>query len=119
MRVPQWCKPACWGAVAGAVAIMIVGFSWGGWTTGSTAQRMARERADAAVVAVLTPFCVAGFLQQPDAAGQLAALQKTASAWSQSQVVLKGGWATLAGSQEPNYAVARACAAALTKPQPS
>ena len=115
MPVPQWVKPACWGAVVGAVGMMILGFSWGGWTTGSTAQRMARERADAAVVTVLTPFCVANFMQQSDAAVQLAELQQTASLYSQSQVVVKGGWATLEGSKEPNYAVARACAEALTK----
>ena len=115
MRVPQWVKSACWGAVLGAVVIMIVGFSWWGWTAESTAERMARERADAAVVAVLTPFCVANFLQQPDAAGQLADLQKTSSSYSQSQVLVKGGWATLEGSKEPNYAVARACAEALAK----
>jgi hypothetical protein len=115
MQVPQWVKPAWWGAVAGAVAIMIVGFSWWGWTTGSTAQRLARERADAAVVTVLTPFCVANFMQQPDAAVKLADLQKTSSSFSQSQLVVKGGWATLDGSKEPNYAVARACAEALTK----
>jgi hypothetical protein len=117
MHVPQWVKPACWGAVVGAIVMMIVGFSWGGWTTGSTAQRLARERADAAVVTVLTPFCVANFLQQPDAAGKLSELQKTSSAYGQSQVVLKGGWATLAGSTEPNYHVARACAEALTQPK--
>jgi hypothetical protein len=115
MRVPQWCKPAFWGAVAGAVAIMIVGFSWWGWTIRSTAQSMARARADAAVVAVLTPFCVANFLQQPDAAVKLAELQKTSSSYSQSQVVVKGGWATLDGSKEPNYGVARACAEALAE----
>jgi pimeloyl-ACP methyl ester carboxylesterase len=117
MQVPPWVKPACWGAVAGAVTIMIVGFSWGGWTTGSTAQRLASERADAAVVAALTPFCVANFLQQPDAAVKLADLQKTSSSYSQSQVLVKGGWATLEGSKEPNYAVARACAEALTTPK--
>jgi hypothetical protein len=116
MQVPQWVKPAWWGAVAGAVAIMIVGFSWWGWTTGSTAQRLARERADAAVVTVLTPFCVANFLQQPDAAVKLADFQKTSS-YSQSQVLVKGGWATLDDSKEPNYAVARACAEVLTKPK--
>jgi hypothetical protein len=117
MQVPQWVKPAWWGAVVGAVVIMIVGFSWWGWTTASTAQSMARERADAAVVTVLTPFCVTGFMQQPDAAVKLAELQQIASSYTQSQVVLKGGWATLDGSKEPNYAVARACAEVLTKPK--
>ena len=65
MRVPQWVKPAVWGGVVGAAAIMIIGFSWWGWTLGSTAERMARERAEAAVTTALTPLCVANFLAQP------------------------------------------------------
>jgi len=116
MRVPQWCKPACWGAVLGAVAIMIVGFSWWGWTLGSTAQRMAQERAQAAVVTTLTPLCVASFMQQPDAAVKLAEFQQISS-WQQSSFIEKGGWATIDGNSTPNSAVARACADALTKPK--
>ena len=114
MPVPQWLKPACWGAVVGAVAIMIIGFSWWGWTLGSTAETMAWERADAAVTVALTPICVANFLQQPDATAQLVAFQKIA-AWQQNQLVEKGGWATAPGSTTPNSAVARACADQLTR----
>ena len=32
-----WLKPGIWGAVVGSILTMIVGFSWGGWTTSSTA----------------------------------------------------------------------------------
>ena len=38
------------GAAAGAVATMFVGFYWGGWSLGSTADKMAKERSDLAVV---------------------------------------------------------------------
>ena len=31
-------KPALWGAAAGAIALAIVGFNWGGWVTGGTAE---------------------------------------------------------------------------------
>ena len=86
MRVPQWVKPGIWGGIIGAVAIMIVGFSWWGWTLGSTAESMAKEQADAAVVALLTPICVESFLKQPDAMMKLTEFQKTAS-WQQSQMV--------------------------------
>jgi len=44
------------GAIAGAVVAMIVGFNWGGWTLGSTVEKMAKERADTAVVAALAPI---------------------------------------------------------------
>jgi hypothetical protein len=34
------------GAAVGAVATMIVGFNWGGWLLGSTADKMAKEQSD-------------------------------------------------------------------------
>ena len=46
------------GAAAGAVATMIVGFNWGGWTLGSTVDKLLKERGDASVVAALVPICV-------------------------------------------------------------
>ena len=43
------------GAAAGAVATMFVGFYWGGWSLRSTADKMAKERSELAVVAALAP----------------------------------------------------------------
>jgi hypothetical protein len=114
MRVPQWVKPAVWGAVVGAVGIMIIGFSWGGWVLDSTATSMAREQSQAAVVAVLTPMCVEKFLTQPEATVKLTELQNTAS-WNQKPLIEKGGWATVPGSTTPNSAVASACLEQLRK----
>jgi hypothetical protein len=112
MHVPQWLKPACWGIVVGALGIMILGFAWGGWVLGSTAERMAKDRADGAVTAVLVPLCVERFMGQAEAAAKLAEFQNTGS-WQQSQLIAKGGWATAAGSTDPNVAVARVCAQQL------
>jgi Mg/Co/Ni transporter MgtE len=56
------------GAVLGAVATMVIGFDWGGWTLASTASQMADDRASAAVVAVLAPIYVDKFQRQDDAA---------------------------------------------------
>jgi hypothetical protein len=114
MHVPQWVKPAFWGVVVGALGIMMIGFSWWGWMLGSTAERMASERAGAAVSDVLVPICVAKFMGQADATAKLAEFQKGTS-WQQSQVIEKGGWATATGSTSPNAAVARACAQHLAK----
>jgi hypothetical protein len=114
MQVPQWVKPGVWGAVIGAVALMIIGFSWWGWTLSSTAEHMATERASAAVVALLTPICVDSFMKQPDAMAKLAEFRQTA-AWRQTEFVEKGGWATASGSTAPHSAVARACAEQLVK----
>jgi hypothetical protein len=112
MKVPQWCKPACWGAVVGAVGIMIIGFSWWGWVLGSTAESMAKARADGAVTALLVPICVEKFMAQADATVKLAEFQRSMS-WQQSQLIEKGGWATATGSKDPNSAVARMCAQQL------
>jgi hypothetical protein len=112
MNIPQWCKPAFWGIAIGAVGIMILGFAWWGWVLGSTAERMANERAGTAVTAILVPICVERFMGQTDAAAKLTAFQKTAS-WQQSQLIEKGGWATMAGNKDPNTAVARMCAQQL------
>ena len=113
VRVP-WFKPAAWGVVVSAIGIMIIGFTWFGWTLGSTAERMAVERSNSALVAVLTPSCVAGFMQQPSAAAKLAEFQKIDS-WRQREFIEAGGWATPRGGKEPNSGVATACAEELAK----
>ena len=112
MKIPTWCKPAFWGVVGGAMGIMILGFAWGGWVLGSTAESMAKARADEAVTAILVPICVEKFMGQAEAAVKLAEFQRSAS-WQHSQLIEKGGWATVAGSKEPNKAVARMCAQQL------
>jgi hypothetical protein len=114
MQVPQWLKPGVWGVVIGALGVMIIGFGWLGWTLGSTAETLAQERANTALVAAFTPICVEKFMMQPDASGKLTEFQKT-STWRQQEFVEKGGWATLPGSKEPNTKVAGACAGQLTK----
>jgi hypothetical protein len=68
------------------------------------------------VTAVLVPICVEKFMGQADAAAKLTAFQKAVS-WQQSQLIEQGGWATAAGSTDPNAAVARACAQQLANRQ--
>jgi hypothetical protein len=101
------------GIAIGTVASMVIGFSWGGWVTGSTANRLAADQADTAVVAALTPICVAKFLQNSDAKANLATLQKISLNWEQGDYLEKGGWATLPGATSPDYHLARACAEKL------
>ncbi len=103
------------GIAIGAVGSMVIGFSWGGWVTGGTANKLAADRADAAVVTVLTPICVAKFLQDGDAKANLVVLQKISSNWEQGQYLEKGGWATRPGATSSDYELARACAAKLVE----
>ena len=108
--------PGIWGAVIGAAAISVVGFSSFGWTLGSTAERMAKEQAQNAVVAVLAPICVEKFQHQTDAATKLIEFKKVSSSWDRRSFIEKGGWATTAGTGAPNTAVATACAERLVGP---
>ena len=101
------------GIAIGAVASMVIGFYWGGWVTGGTADKIADERANTAVLAALTPICVEKFLQNSDAKANLAVLQKISSNWEQGQYLEKGGWATQPGATSPDYHLARACAEKL------
>ena len=109
--IPVGTKPAMWGIAAGAIALAVLGFGWGGWTTGGKAEASARIRADDAVVVALAPVCVDRFQRAADASTNLLELKK-ADAWSRGTFVEKGGWATMPGTQTPERvtAVARACA---------
>ena len=93
----------------------IVGLWVLGWTLGSSAERIARDRADIAVVDALTPVCVAKFEAQADAAARLTELKKISASWDQQSFIEKGGWATPPGSAAPNSDVATACAEELGK----
>ena len=116
MKLPAETKPILWGIAGGAVALAIVGFTWGGWVTGSKAEATASQRANAAVVGVLAPVCVEKFNLAGDASANLVALKKVDS-WSQGGFIEKGGWAKIAGSIPPDQvsAVAKACALLLAE----
>jgi hypothetical protein len=110
-----WAKPGIWGAVIGSILTMIVGFSWGGWTTSSTANVAAMKRADTAVTAVLVPICLAQEKVDGTKGEKLGALKAMTSSYEQTEFVMKAGWATFPGNADPNRDVAEACASALLK----
>ena len=72
------------GAAVGAVATIFVGFSWGGWSLGSTADKMAKEQSERAVVAALSPVCADKFRALPDAEAKTIALSKV-EAWKRGE----------------------------------
>jgi hypothetical protein len=111
MQMPEWIKPAAWGAVGGAVAIAIIGFSADWVVTSGTAAEMAEMQSDEAVLAALTPVCVAQFQTEAGDARltHMAALQEE-SRWQQGDYIEEHGWATMPGTEEANDEVAKACA---------
>ena len=115
-KLPSQTKPVFWGMVAGAIALSIVGFNWGGWMTGGAAEQFARTSADEAVVLALTPICVDQFQKSAGVTANLVALKEITSTWDQRKYVGEGGWATMPGSTaEPNRKVLAACADELNK----
>lgn len=110
-KIPEWLAPAAWGAAGGAVAVVIVGLSAGWVVTSGAASEMAEQRSEKAVLAALTPVCVAQFRAQTSQQRQtqLAALEDE-STWQQGDFVAEHGWATMPGAEKANDEVADACA---------
>ena len=101
------------GAAVGAIAAIVVGFNWGGWTLGSTVDKKVKDAEQASIVRVLAPICVARFQRAADAGANLEALKK-ADSWKRDEIIEKAGWTIFAGS-EPDRKVAEACANLLSK----
>jgi alpha/beta superfamily hydrolase len=115
MNISPNVKPALWGAAGGAVALAILGFTWGGWVTGSTATTMADKQATIEVAKVLAPICFSQFNQQPTAPAKLVELKGLTSTYDQASFIEKSGAATMPGSDKMVKGVSQACAALLTK----
>ena len=83
-----------WLLVASAILTIVVGFVWGGWTTGAAAQKMAAETAKDAVVERLASICITQFDQDPGREPKLEELRK-ASSYQKRTFVEDQGWATM------------------------
>ncbi len=107
-------KPVLLGAVGGGIVLAVIGFAWGGWVTGGTAQEMAEELAHKAVVARLEPICVEQFNQDSEKDQKLKELKEEDS-WKRDDYVEKQGWATMPGEKEADSKVAGKCAELLVE----
>ena len=105
-------KVVFWFAVAAVVLTLIVGFNWGGWVTGGSAQAMAVQSGTDAVVQRLAPICVYQFNQDPEKDQKLTELKDT-STYQRRAYVEDQGWATMPGEEEPDSKVADECAKRL------
>ncbi|HUA50749.1 MAG TPA: hypothetical protein VMB81_01220 [Candidatus Sulfotelmatobacter sp.] len=101
-----------WSCAGCAVATMIVGFTWGGWVTGGTAEKMASTAADAARTDLAATMCVSRFMGGPDVTAQLTAL-KASNEWSRDDVLDKAGWTTPPGIDKPIQGAGGLCATRL------
>ena len=101
------------GAAAGAIATLVLGFQWGGWTLGSTADKRVKDAEQASDVRVLAPICADKFQRSADASANLEALKK-ADSWKRDELIEKAGWTKFPGS-EPDRRVAEACVTLLSQ----
>ncbi len=101
-------KFGVWGLIFGAVIAMIIGFAWGGWTTGGTTQKISDE----AVLASQAAICVAQFMKETDHKEKLKELGELDS-WKRSEFIEKGGWDKMPGQEMAGYSVSRPCAEGL------
>jgi hypothetical protein len=103
------------GAAVGAVTTIFVGFFWGGWSLGSTADKMAKARSDLAVVTALAPVCADKFRALPDAEARKIALSKVDS-WKRRDE-FPDALVTLPGESYPSSALVDACSTLLLAPK--
>lgn len=112
MTFPEWTKPGLYGALVGAAGVCLLGFTLGGWTTGSSAREMAEKLATDEVTLAMVPVCLSMSAADPERIAKLAAL-KEASAYGRSRALMDTGWATPPGSETPSRDLADACIAGL------
>ena len=115
MQTPTWLKPAIMGAIVGGVVTMTVGFNYGGWYLGSSAETLAQKQSTAAVTAALVPVCVSQSQADPEGVTKLKAFGAIKSTYEQRDFVMKAGWATMPTADTPNQDLASACADVLAK----
>lgn len=108
MTFPTWTKPTLYGAIIGAIAVTVVGFNWGGWSTGSTAEKMAKNLASEEVTKAMIPVCLNRSTADPERVAKLATINQ-ATRYKRRDAVMDTGWATLPGTEKPNRDLAEAC----------
>src|SRR4051794_35394826 len=97
-----------WSCAGCAVATIVVGFTWGGWTTGGTARSTAQEAALGSRNELAAAVCVDRFKAAGDAPAQLVAL-KALGSWDRGPFVEKGGWAAMPVGAGNTDRAARLC----------
>lgn len=104
-----------WACAACIAGTLILGFTWGGWVTGSTAGKMASTAALGARAELAAAVCAQRFAEAPDAKAKLASL-KEASSYQRSDIIEKAGWVTMIDSGKPVEGAAVLCVQQLMNP---
>ena len=101
-------------AAGGAIVLAIIGFAWGGWVTGNTAQQMAATAAENSVANRLATICVEQHNQDPEKDQKLKTMMKK-NAWERGEYIRAQGWATMPGEKDPDRKTSSKCAELISK----
>jgi hypothetical protein len=102
-----------WSCAASVIATIVIGFAWGGWVTGRTAEEMAGTAAEDARHQLVASVCVDRFMTASDAGARLTELKGLSSSYRQGEFIEEGTWAIVPGSDEASDAAAELCAEQL------
>jgi hypothetical protein len=105
-----------WACAASVALTVLVGFKWGGWVTGGTAQEMAEIDAANARAELVVASCIVRFGKAADVSTRLAKLKKTDS-WMRGTYMEKAGWVTPLGATAPVPDAGERCAEQLLNPK--
>ena len=94
------------GIAIGVVTTLVIGFSWGGWVTGTKAKSMTSAAETSGQMSVLVPLCVAQFMATDGAVAKIKITQ-----YGHDDVVRE--FVKKVVNTQMDYSFARACAAAV------
>ena len=107
-----------WACLASVGATMAVGFTWGGWMMGSSAEYATSTAVSEARMDLLASVCVDRFGGAENASGRLADLRKIGE-WERRDVIRNGGWINVNNIASPtDGAAATLCVERLMAAQP-
>jgi hypothetical protein len=106
-------KLGLWSGLGGAIVATYIGFNFGGWVTGGSAEAMAKETAATAVSERLGAICVAQ-LNRDAAKSQKIKEMQGKDPWDKGKFIETQSWAIMPGADKPESGVADACAKLLS-----
>jgi hypothetical protein len=108
--------PSLWTGAAGMAVGAFVLAQVFGFMSPSTANKLAAEKSDSAVVAALAPGCAADFRSLPDAKERMATLVANKDSY-QAKDAFPTELISLPGKSYVDYGLVRACEKLLLQPQ--
>jgi hypothetical protein len=108
MNIPEWLKPGAYGAIVGAICFGVIGFTWGGWVTRGTAEKMASTMAHDKLVTAMVPVCLDIAQTDSERSTKIATI-RAALTYQRRGALMDAGWATVPGTDDPDRDIAEAC----------